>query len=302
MTAISGNSAAIQQGSVLFNFPVSEDSPYQMGQLLNYLLSITLPVGSIIDAVIDPNTFQAELGSPFPYTWVLADGSSLITSIVNSPNYLVTSSTYSQVTGFTSLPDLRGVMKRGKNNGRSDGNQNPAGDLPLGQMNQDIFALHDHVGLFDQASNAEWGQSGAGAGAGGKTLARLTGFPGPVIFPIQLPETGLSSDFYTSPSGTPYTAGYQFVLSIAASTTQGSLYEDSDGNQYIVAASIIGQLALTTSVPTVTQGAPGDSGTLTLVSGSGDTTITYSSVTAIVGNFPDTAPKNRTVNSFIRIN
>lgn len=43
------------------------------------------------------------------------------------------------------VPDARGLVLRGKNNGRSDGDQDPAGDLSLGTFESDTFASHNHV-------------------------------------------------------------------------------------------------------------------------------------------------------------
>jgi hypothetical protein len=200
MTAIPPNPTLIQQGSVLFNFPVAQDSAYAIGALLNYILGIAAPVGTFLDSLLTPAQLWSELGSPTPYTWVLADGSSTITSVPNAPSYIVSSSTYSQVTGNTSIPDCRGVMRRGKNNGRSDGNQNPSGDLPLGQLTLDTIKSHFHTSLFDQATNSEWGQTGTDAGS--QTLNRLQGFPAYIIFPYTYPLIGPSAPFYTGIAGT----------------------------------------------------------------------------------------------------
>lgn len=66
--------------------------------------------------------------------WILADGSSCA------------GSKYAAITGFTTVPDHRGVGLRGKNNGRSDGNQNPDGELALGSFQSDAFGSHNHGG------------------------------------------------------------------------------------------------------------------------------------------------------------
>lgn len=65
--------------------------------------------------------------------WVLADG---VTSCSGS--------TYGTITGRTVVPDARGLFLRGKNNGRSDGNENPDGELALGAYQADQFSSHVH--------------------------------------------------------------------------------------------------------------------------------------------------------------
>jgi hypothetical protein len=87
-------------------------------------------VGDIQESMLTLAQFQAQPGrGP---GWVLADGSNC------------TGSAYALITGNTNLPDLRGVFRRAKNNGRSDGNQNPAGDLALGTFQSDQIASHLH--------------------------------------------------------------------------------------------------------------------------------------------------------------
>jgi len=52
--------------------------------------------------------------------WILMDGRD------------VAGSTFHSLTGNTAIPDARGLHLRGKNNTRSDGNENPDGDLDVG--------------------------------------------------------------------------------------------------------------------------------------------------------------------------
>lgn len=88
------------------------------------------PVGMIVQSMLTEAQFQAANGT----NWVLADGRD------------VTGSVYASTTGGTNIPDLRGVVLRGKNNGRSDGFQNPVGDSTLGTYQGDQFLSHDHGG------------------------------------------------------------------------------------------------------------------------------------------------------------
>ena len=66
-------------------------------------------------------------------TWVLADGRAVI------------GTAYQTLTGNASVPDLRGVFIRGKNNGRSDGNENPVGDMSLGAAQGPTNKSHTHT-------------------------------------------------------------------------------------------------------------------------------------------------------------
>jgi hypothetical protein len=93
-----------------------------------------LPVGTIVYSMLDQNTFQQQIGAD--ETWVLADGSDLAGQ----------NTKYETVTHSSKLPNLLGVFVRGKNNARSDGFQNPDGELALGTLSRDRFAAHSHGG------------------------------------------------------------------------------------------------------------------------------------------------------------
>jgi hypothetical protein len=54
-------------------------------------------------------------------------------------------STYHAITGFTTVPDMRGRFLRGKNNGATT---NPDGDLALGTNTSDKFRSHVHQQQF----------------------------------------------------------------------------------------------------------------------------------------------------------
>lgn len=85
------------------------------------------PVGAIMAAMLTQTQFQQQCGSE----WVLADGSS------------ASGTRYNSITGNANLPDLRGMYLRGKNNSRSDGNQDPDGEVALGtyQADQTNFSV-----------------------------------------------------------------------------------------------------------------------------------------------------------------
>lgn len=133
MADVPGSFNPIAQPSVVYNKPVSEASIQAMASSINGLLTILLPVGSIIDSMLTEPQFQAQIGNPSPATWVLADGRS------------AAGTGYNSVTGEANIPDLRGIFRRGKNGTRSDGNQNPDGNLALGTFTDDKFESHSHV-------------------------------------------------------------------------------------------------------------------------------------------------------------
>lgn len=98
----------------------------------------TLPVGSIVPSLLAPGQFAKEAGDPPTFDlrqskWTLADDKGRVPG-----------TRYAELTGNAAIPDLRGLFLRGKNNGRSDGHQNPQGDLDLGQYQDDQFQDHTH--------------------------------------------------------------------------------------------------------------------------------------------------------------
>lgn len=140
MTAVAASFLTSQQESINFNQPTSENSIGSIAALANALRYVALPVGSIVDSLLTESQFQSQnlIGEDSVTRWVLADGRS------------VSGSAYTTLTGNSTVPDFRGVSRRAKNNGRSDGNQNPDGDLTLGQFTTGRNQSHDHtIDVFD---------------------------------------------------------------------------------------------------------------------------------------------------------
>ena len=104
-------------------------------------------VGQILSGMLSEAQFQAVHGS----SWILADGRS------------VAGSNYALITGTTTVPDMRGVALRGKSNGRSDGGQNPDGDLALGTYQGDAMGSHNHSTLTGTRNNV-FGGTGTNRG------------------------------------------------------------------------------------------------------------------------------------------
>ncbi len=128
MSDLSNTSERIQVEATRFRSAVSEALLQLIGGDINYLLGAILPVGSYMFSALTESQFQDYTGDG----WVLADGRSC------------TGSEYAIKTGFTTVPDARGLFLRGKNNGRSTSTGNAAGNLTLGDYQADDFKTHTH--------------------------------------------------------------------------------------------------------------------------------------------------------------
>lgn len=116
-------------------------------------------VGDIRDSMLTEAEFQAQNGAQ----WVLMDGRN------------VAGSKYATLKGVSTIPDGRGVILRAKNNGRSDGNQNPDGDSSLGTFQSHQVVGHQHE---TNASGPGGGPGIFGGGAGYGTIGGFVGFGG----------------------------------------------------------------------------------------------------------------------------
>ena len=114
-------------------------------------------VGDVEQSMLTLAQFQAIKGTG----WVLADGSSCV------------GTTYATITGASTVPDLRGLVLRGKNNGRVDGNQNPDGEVALGTYQADDFKSHAHSilrsSVLGQVANTVMGGGGNDYGTAAPT-------------------------------------------------------------------------------------------------------------------------------------
>jgi len=108
-------------------------------------------------------------------------------------------------------------------------------------------------------------------------LQSLTGISSATCTGSILSTTGLSINSEVSGVGHPFTVYNQYLWTVSsANATTGAVYSDSNGNDHTVQLTIAGQTTLTTASPSGVSGTVPVSGTLTKVSGTGDTTITYS--------------------------
>jgi hypothetical protein len=119
------------------------------------------PVGTVVYSMLDQPTFQSQVNSG--ETWLLADGRSIAGLNLK----------FETLTHASNIPNLLGVFIRGKNNGRSDGFQNPDGELALGQVTADRFASHDHGGGNHSHNTST--QNGAAPDFGG-IIVRIPSF------------------------------------------------------------------------------------------------------------------------------
>jgi len=122
----------------------------QFGDRLLDLENAVYKVGDVVSSMLDEAAFQAQRSGSA--SWALMDGRSVV------------GSSYEAVTGNSTIPDARGQFLRGKNNGRSDGQENPDGDSTLGTQQTDELISHTHSG----------GQT-AGSGVGGNGGSWVTG-------------------------------------------------------------------------------------------------------------------------------
>jgi hypothetical protein len=134
-----------------------------MGGAINYCLLKLIPIGTVLPSMLTQAQFNGQVGVGY---WVIADGSSC------------TGTTYASVTGYATVPDLRGVFLRGKNNGRADGKQNPDGDLSLGTYQADAFASHNHSYTVDGDNGNQPGNHAACGNQTGGTRTNTVDFTG----------------------------------------------------------------------------------------------------------------------------
>jgi hypothetical protein len=125
MSDISNSKTPVQSEATRFRSAVSEALLQLIGGNINYLLDSVLPVGSYANSALTEAQFQGQTSNG----WVLADGRNCA------------GSAYALLTGFTTVPDMRGRYMRAKDHGAG---VNPDGDLALGSTQADIVVAHNH--------------------------------------------------------------------------------------------------------------------------------------------------------------
>lgn len=191
MPNITANFNPILQESVQFNNPVSEAALSSIGGAINGLLSVILPVGTIIASMLNQTQFNAQVPGG---NWKLADGSSSAGTI------------YQSVTGFSTLPDLRSVFLRGKDNGRG---LNPNGDLALGTFTSDTLASHTHSVNDPGHSHAFDAFRTSGAGAPAQAFPSSGG-----TFSTNTVTTGISLNSTGSAETAPKTVTINYFIRV----------------------------------------------------------------------------------------
>lgn len=127
-------------------------------------------VGDVKDSILTEAQFIAENGPG----WVLADGRSIVGSLLH------------QKYGFTTATDIRGQFRRAKNNGRSDGNQDPGGERAIGNLQDQATAKN---GLTATSTDSGHGHTlTVGWGGSGGTLLSNNNQPLQTVA-VQTPST-----------------------------------------------------------------------------------------------------------------
>lgn len=117
------------------------------------------PIGMIVPSMLTEAQFQSLNGS----SWVLAQGQT------------ATGTAYASITGQSTVPDLRGMFLRGKNNGRADGQQDPGGERTVGNLQGQATAKNglaiSDPGHTHSLTNRNAGIPGSGNGVAAATAA-----------------------------------------------------------------------------------------------------------------------------------
>ena len=122
-----------------------------LGQATNFILDYCLAysIGSIVQSVMTESQFQGVLGTG----WKLCNGQSCA------------GTAYNTLTGNATVPDFRARFLRGKNNGRSDGKEDPSGEHPLGYDSPaDGIKSHGHTTTTNTNSGSTNGTNQTNAG------------------------------------------------------------------------------------------------------------------------------------------
>ena len=149
-------------------------------------------IGDIRQSMLTEAQFQLLNGTG----WVLMDGRD------------ITGSGLASVTGSNTLNDARGLVLRGKNNGRADGNQDPAGERAVGAFQAHATAkngLYDAGHSHNTAMGAA-GNNGYGLSARQDLVLNASGF------------TVVQNTASGGNSGNVYSAGVQAAAAGLAST------------------------------------------------------------------------------------
>jgi hypothetical protein len=132
MAQVPPSSVRVTLAQTYYLATCSDTLATRLASIANYILaniSVQAPVGTIVESIMTTAQFQASRGAG----WVLCNGQSCA------------GSAFQTLTGNSTVPDARSCTLRGKNNGRSDGNQNPDGEFSLGQNQSGNYGSHTHT-------------------------------------------------------------------------------------------------------------------------------------------------------------
>ena len=99
-------------GTIAVSAPEAKKVKKELEEISDLQLMSNLPIGTVAPSMLKPSLFAEAVGDVDRDTpaWVFADGRTIAAT-----------SRYSQKSGETVVPDLRGMFLRGLNEGRNDG-------------------------------------------------------------------------------------------------------------------------------------------------------------------------------------
>lgn len=148
MADITPERIKIQQQETRQRTSLTESLFARVGASINWIIeNATEQVGDVVTSTLTEAQFQEQRNNK----WVLMDGRD------------VSGSDYAAITGFTNIPDGRGVVLRGKNNGRDDAFADDEGERQIGSLQMD--QMQRLTGQFRHRSDTIGGSAGIEGGA-----------------------------------------------------------------------------------------------------------------------------------------
>ncbi|MGB5988871.1 MAG: tail fiber protein, partial [Marinifilaceae bacterium] len=126
--------------------------------------NLFLYAGMWVEMGVPLGTVEAFYGTTIPEGWLLCNGSNFDAGAYSELNAFLRGNT---------LPNLGGMFLRGKNNGRTDGNQDPDGERTIGNFQNDVLKAHTHT-YIDISNNLGAHSAATGFTGGGGAFTAVT--------------------------------------------------------------------------------------------------------------------------------